>query len=51
MLSHFWTAKAFLPGMIAKGTGHIVTMSSVLGLMGCAQMSEWILFGVPAWQG
>lgn len=40
MLSHYWTIKAFLPAMIERGTGHIVTVGSVLGLMGAAQMSE-----------
>ena len=27
-LSHFWTVKAFLPEMIKKNHGHIVTISS-----------------------
>lgn len=38
-LAHFWILKAFLPGLLARGSGHIVTISSVLGLIGCAQMS------------
>ncbi|CAG0879895.1 unnamed protein product [Cyprideis torosa] len=31
-LSHFWTIKAFLPGMIHAGDGHIVSIASVAGL-------------------
>lgn len=38
-LAHFWTLKAFLPAMLRKNSGHIVTVSSVLGLVGAAQMS------------
>lgn len=41
VLSSFWTLKAFLPEMIKRGTGHIVTMSSVLGLVGVAQMTDY----------
>ncbi|KIK04704.1 hypothetical protein K443DRAFT_675718 [Laccaria amethystina LaAM-08-1] len=40
-LSHFWILKAFLPGLIDKKSGHIVTVSSVLGFTGCAQMSDY----------
>jgi hypothetical protein len=40
-LAHFWTLKTFLPAILARGSGHVVTMSSVLGVVGCAQMSEW----------
>ena len=29
--SHFWTAKAFLPAMIKKNHGHIVTVASAAG--------------------
>lgn len=40
-LSHFWTLKAFLPGMIKHKTGHIVTMSSVMGFAGSVQMADY----------
>ena len=40
-LAHFWTLKAFLPAMIEQKEGHIVTMSSVMGITGTAQMSTW----------
>lgn len=40
-LAHFWTLKAFLPGMIAKKKGHIVTMASVVGMHGIAQLSDY----------
>lgn len=40
-LSHFWTIKAFLPGMLKAGAGHIVTMSSVMGYVGSAQMTDY----------
>jgi len=40
-LAHFWTLKAFLPGMIAKKKGHIVTMASIMGIHGVAQMSDY----------
>lgn len=32
--SHFWTTKAFLPGMIRRKSGHIVTMCSASALCG-----------------
>ncbi|KAK7061855.1 hypothetical protein R3P38DRAFT_678613 [Favolaschia claudopus] len=40
-LAHFWTLKAFLPGMIEKKKGHIVTMASNLGIHGVAQMTDY----------
>ncbi|KZT06430.1 retinal short-chain dehydrogenase reductase [Laetiporus sulphureus 93-53] len=40
-LAHFWTLKAFLPGMIERKTGHIVTMSSVAGMVGMARMTDY----------
>ncbi|KAF9006603.1 retinal short-chain dehydrogenase/reductase [Cyathus striatus] len=40
-LAHYWTIKAFLPGMLEKKAGHILTISSVLGLAGTAFMSDY----------
>jgi len=39
--SHFWILKAFLPAMLKKKTGHIVSMSSALGMAGVAQMADY----------
>ena len=33
-ISHFWTVKAFLPDMISKDHGHIVTISSASAFIG-----------------
>lgn len=41
LLSHYYTLKTFLPGMIRTGSGTIVTMSSVLGQLGAAQLSDY----------
>ncbi|KAF8481357.1 retinal short-chain dehydrogenase/reductase [Gautieria morchelliformis] len=41
VLAHFWVLKAFLPQMIKEKAGHIVTVSSVMGLVGGAQMSDY----------
>jgi len=40
-LAHFWTSKAFLPEMIRNKSGHIVTVTSVAGLVGIAQMTDY----------
>ncbi|KAF8914210.1 retinal short-chain dehydrogenase/reductase [Gymnopilus junonius] len=40
-LSHFWILKAFLPSLLKNKSGHIVTMSSALGMTGVAQMSDY----------
>ncbi|ODO09319.1 hypothetical protein I350_02919 [Cryptococcus amylolentus CBS 6273] len=40
-LANFWVLKAFLPAMLRKGQGHIITVSSLLGLLGAAQMSDY----------
>ncbi|KAM4809870.1 17-beta-hydroxysteroid dehydrogenase 13-like [Rhinophrynus dorsalis] len=31
ILAHFWTCKSFLPGMMKKNRGHIVTVASIAG--------------------
>jgi NAD(P)-dependent dehydrogenase (short-subunit alcohol dehydrogenase family) len=41
LLSHFYTLKAFLPGMVRAGNGTIVTLSSVLGQLGSAYLSDY----------
>lgn len=40
-LSLFWTTRAFLPGMIAKRSGHIVTIASAGGLIGVPKMTDY----------
>jgi len=40
-LAHFWTLKAFLPQMIKENAGHIISMSSVMGLVGAAQVADY----------
>jgi all-trans-retinol dehydrogenase (NAD+) len=37
----FWTAKAFLPEMIHRNTGHIVTVASAAGLVGTARLADY----------
>lgn len=48
VLSHFWLVQAFLPGMIAAGNGHIVSVASLLGITGNAQLSKYSLATVKA---
>ena len=40
-LSLFWLAKAFLPGMIERNRGHVVTIASASGLIGVAKLSDY----------
>ncbi|KAJ3534274.1 hypothetical protein NM688_g7160 [Phlebia brevispora] len=40
-LAHFWTLKAFLPGMIEQKKGHIINVSSVAGMVGMARMTDY----------
>ncbi len=37
----FWTTGAFLPGMIRRGEGHLVTMASAGGLIGVPGLSDY----------
>ena len=40
-LSHFWTCKAFLPSMIERNSGHVVTISSAAGIIGVKGLSDY----------
>jgi all-trans-retinol dehydrogenase (NAD+) len=40
-LSLFWTTKAFLPGMIERRRGHLVTIASAGGLIGVPKLSDY----------
>lgn len=41
-MAHFWTLKEFLPPMVEKRRGHIVTVSSMMGQTGVAQMIDYV---------
>ncbi|XP_002736979.1 retinol dehydrogenase 10-B-like [Saccoglossus kowalevskii] len=41
VISHFWTLKAFAPSMVANNHGHIVTISSICGVIGAPGMVEY----------
>ncbi len=40
-LALYWTTKAFLPGLIERGRGHIVTIASAAGLVGVARQTDY----------
>ena len=39
--AHFWTAKAVLPSMLANDHGHIVTISSITGMVGAVGLADY----------
>lgn len=41
-MAHFWTLKEFLPAMVEKKRGHIVTVSSTMGQTSVAQMTDYV---------
>eukprot|EP01147_Barroeca_monosierra_P009314 gene9314-1581_t len=40
-ISHFWTTKAFLPDMIERNHGHLVTVASSAGKVGVPGLSDY----------
>eukprot|EP00698_Gefionella_okellyi_P000234 TRINITY_DN1019_c0_g1_i1.p1 TRINITY_DN1019_c0_g1~~TRINITY_DN1019_c0_g1_i1.p1 ORF type:complete len:322 (-),score=70.80 TRINITY_DN1019_c0_g1_i1:50-1015(-) len=40
-VSHFYIAKSFLPAMLQKNSGHIVTIASLAGVIGQPKMTDY----------
>ena len=47
-ISHFWTIKAFLPDMILRDNGHIVTIASLAGKVGVNKLTDYCASKVSA---
>jgi all-trans-retinol dehydrogenase (NAD+) len=40
-MANFWTVKAFLPGMLERNSGHLVTISSAAGIVGVTGLADY----------
>lgn len=40
-IAHFNILRAFLPAIVSAKQGHVITMSSIMGLVSCAQASDY----------
>jgi all-trans-retinol dehydrogenase (NAD+) len=41
VMAHFWTLKAFLPSMVQRNSGHIVSVASAAGLFGLPSLADY----------